>query len=175
MRGESLELGTTLGWDRSQMHKSIPKISQLWGGVVQYNLAKKKCLAWDSLIDQCHTELSAWFYVLFPFLLIWHFVPIPFCSYQPSFCWTDLIKSLFFRGGSCQSFVSKIWTSLIFYSDPSTLQQKNVHILPQGVVWRQFEIFVLFFENEQHPVYPLTRKKDQQTMLFLLFNPCYWN
>ena len=41
MKSGSLELGTTLGWDRSQMHKSIPKISQLWGGVVLYNLAKK--------------------------------------------------------------------------------------------------------------------------------------
>ena len=41
MKSGSLELGTTLGWDRSQIHKIIPKISQLWGGVVLYNLAKK--------------------------------------------------------------------------------------------------------------------------------------
>ena len=84
MRSGSLELGTTLGWDRSQMHKSIPKISQLWGGVVLYNLAKK--VFGLGLVDYPVSHQT--------FCLFLCFVPIP--SYL-TFCPNSFLQlSVFF-------------------------------------------------------------------------------
>ena len=174
MRGECLELGTTLGWDRSQMHKSIPKISQLWGGVVLYNLAKK--VFGLGLVDYPVSHQT--------FCLFLCFVPIPsYLTFCPNsflqlsvfflFNWSDQVPILQRRIVSI--FCKQNLDLSYFLLRSINFVTKNVHILPHGVVWRQSKIFVLFFENEQHPVYPLTRKKDQQTMLFLLFNPCYWN
>ena len=68
--------------------------------------------------------------------------------------------------------VNLLWAKfgpLLFFTPIHQLCNKKMFtfcLKHQSVFSQQSIIFVLFFENEQHPVYPLTRNKDQQTMLF---------
>ena len=114
MRSGSLELGTTLGRDRSQMHKSIPKISQLWGGVVLYNLAKKS--VWLG---------SRWLFSVTPnFLLVFMF-----CSHSFLF---DVLSQFLFAAISLL-FVQLIWSS------PYSSEEDHVNLL-----WAKFGPLLFF-------------------------------